>query len=754
MIDKKRTLFKSFLEANGNIIIFLPYFFSVSTLLKTLFSPWKNLTVKKKSRAFSLNEYLNVLSFNLISRVMGFIMRLSILIFYLLVQTMYVILLPLFFLLFLLTIPIALLKQSFTKDEVQTKEEHKEDFIKKHLLAETNKQAVETWFEFYFQNYVIKHPWWELKQLFSIPPLARDWAMGYTPLLDEYVEDLTSTSYQLKIRGHIFGRTKESALIERVLSQSEEANAVIVGEKGIGKHTIIDAFARRMYEGRTNSRLAYKRLLKLNMEKILTEHTDNIKREEFFEELMKEAENAKNAVILIDNIEHYISNNDGNVDLSSSIEKYASSSSLQFIAITTPFMYEKYMFHAENIRNMYAKIDVEEVPQETALQIILDKAIEFEKKYKLTIPYETVLAIIEKSNYYINTIPFPEKALQLLDWVCTFTVESPSRSVVSPGLVDVVITNRTHVPTTLSDKIKQKLLHLESLISSKIVGQDEAIKLVSATLRRSFLLIGKRKKPIGSFLFLGPTGVGKTETAKIIAEVFFGTQDTMIRFDMSLYQTKEEIPKLIGSIETLNPGLLTNAIRENAYGVLLIDEIEKANRDLLNIFLTILDEGYFTDGFGQRVDCKNLIIIATSNAGASEIHGMLVKQALQVGGQALTEDVSQSSSDLINHLVEKGYFLPEFLNRFDGVVVYKPIRDEDAMQIARQQAATIIEELKTTHQVSISISDATLKSLIEGKYNIQFGARNLERILRTQIEDKIAKMILEGSLGPGQTLNL
>ena len=502
-----------------------------------------------------------------------------------------------------------------------------------------------------------------------------------------------------------------------------------------------------MYEGRTNSHLAYKRLLKLNMEKILTEHTDNIKREEYFEELMKEAENAKNVVIFIDNIERYIANNDGFVDMSASIEKFASSSLIQFIAITTPFMYEKYMYHAENIRNMFAKIDVEEMSQETALQIILDKAIEFEKKYKLTIPYETVLTIIEKSNYYINTIPFPEKALQLLDWVSTFTVESPSRSVVTPGLVDVVITNRTHVPTTLSDKIKQKLLHLESLISSKIIGQDEAIKLVSATLRRSFLLIGKRKKPIGSFLFLGPTGVGKTETAKTIAEVFFGSQDTMIRFDMSLYQTKEEIPKLIGSIETLNPGLLTNAIRENAYGVLLIDEIEKANRDLLNIFLTILDEGYFTDGFGQRVDCKNLIIIATSNAGASEIHGMLVKQSLAT-------DISQSSDNLINHLVEKGYFLPEFLNRFDGVIVYKPIADDDAMQIARQQATTIVNELKNTYQVSISISDSTLKSLIEGKYNIQFGARNLERILRTQIEDKIAKMILEGSLGPGQSLNL
>ena len=317
--DNKSALFHDFLEASGNFFIFLPYFFSVSTLLKTLFLPWKNLTVKKKSRAFSLNEYFNVFSFNLVSRTIGFIMRLSIVFFYLLVQAVYLMLLPFIFLIFLLLIPIILLMDSFSKDERQIKAELEKEFLSKHMLAEINKQAVLNWFEFYYQSYVVKRPWWKLKNLFSVPPLARDWAMGYTPLLDDYVEDLTSTSYQLKIRSHIFGREKESALIERSLSQTEEANVVIVGTEGIGKHTILDAFARKMYEGRTNSQLAYKRLLRFNMEKILNKYTDDIKREEFFEELMQEAQSAKNVVIFIDNIERYISKTEGHIDLSTSI---------------------------------------------------------------------------------------------------------------------------------------------------------------------------------------------------------------------------------------------------------------------------------------------------------------------------------------------------------------------------------------------------------------------------------------------------
>ncbi|HRN70486.1 MAG TPA: AAA family ATPase [Candidatus Woesebacteria bacterium] len=410
-------------------------------------------------------------------------------------------------------------------------------------------------------------------------------------------------------------------------------------------------------------------------------------------------------------------------------------------------MYEKFIYQNETIRNTFTKVDVEEISKEKAFTIILDQALQFEKRYKVTIPYETILTVIDKSYYYITTIPFPEKALQLLDWACVYTIQTVKREIITPELIDAVISARTNVPTTLSDEVRQKLLHMEELLQQSILGQNHAIKEVAATIRRSFLLIGKRKKPIASFLFLGPTGVGKTETAKVISNVFFGSDTQMLRFDMSLYQTKQDIAKLIGSVETLNPGLLTNEIRENPYAVLLIDEIEKANNDLLNIFLTILDEGYFTDGYGQRVDCKNLIIIATSNAGAQEMQQLLIKQALQDNETAATDFV-------MNFLIEKGLFSPEFLNRFDGIIAYKPLGNDSAFTLAKQIVENINNEIYSMHKIHIQVSDNTIKDLINKGYNAQFGVRNLERVMRQHLEDKVAKMVLEGKTQPEQVVQL
>lgn len=749
MQDKKTSLFSNFLEALGNIFIFLPYFFSVPTLFKTLFSPWKNITVHKKIRGFTFADLFGRLSFNLISRGMGFLMRVSILIFFVLIETLYIILSPVFLLLFVILYPFMLLIKNSSKSEAETKAELKERFIKKHMLHPDNIRGTEQWFEYIYATHIKTNPWWKLKNLFTIPPVARDWAKGYTPTLDEFTEDLTETSYQLSIRSHIIGRENESQLIERVLSQSEEANAIIVGEEGVGKHTIIDGFSKKIYEGRSTPLLAYKRLLRLDMEKMLTRHSDIKERERFFEELLAEAAEAKNVIILIENIEKYISYGPGHVDLTTSISKYAKSAHIQFLAITTPFLYEKYIYQNEKIRGAFAKIDVNEISKDGAFAILLEEAILFEKRYKVTIPYETVVAAIEKSNFYITAIPFPEKSLQLLDWICVYTVQTLKKNVVTPDVVDMVITGRTHVPTTLSQQIKDKLLHMEELLQQRIVGQLEAVKEISSTIRRSFLLIGKRKKPIASFLFLGPTGVGKTETAKVISEVFFGNSDHMLRFDMSVYQSKEDITKLIGSIETLNPGLLTNAIRENPYGVLLIDEIEKANKDLINIFLTILDEGYFTDGYGQRVDCKNLIIVATSNAGAADIQKLLLKQSLY----AQTNNISVSEP-IMNYLIENHLFSPEFLNRFDGIIAYKPLAVENALVLAKTIVTRINNEIHDLHKVHIQISEATLKEFIDKGYNPQFGARNLERIMRQQIEDRIARIILEGKVQPGQIISI
>ncbi len=747
MAEKRSSYFGNLIEALSNLFIFFPYFFSVTTLTKTLFSPWKNLKAKKTIRGFTFSEFFGRLSFNWVSRFIGFVMRFSILVFFVFFMGFYMLSIPFIFLIAFMLYPFAIMKNNVLQSETENKEELKNKFIESHMLNLDYKPSVEKWFEYLYETQLKHTPWWKLKKLISTPPLARDWAVGYTPTLDEYTEDLTKTSYQLTIRNHIIGREKESELIERVLSQSEEANAILVGEKGVGKHTIINLFAKKIYEGRTSPLLAYKRLLKLNMEKILTQQTDGKKREQFFEQLLAEAAETKNVIIVIDSIERYMSVGEGHVDLSSSIEKFASSSYVQFLGITTPFLYEKFIYPNELLRGAFSKVDVEEISKEKAFTIMLDQALQFEKRYKITIPYETILAVIDKSNYYITTIPFPEKALQLLDWASVYTVQTLKREIITPEIIDTVIATRTNVPTTVSSETKQKLLHMEELLQKAILGQDHAIKEVASTIRRSFLLIGKRKKPIASFLFLGPTGVGKTETAKVISDVFFGETTEMIRFDMSLYQTKQDIAKLIGSVETLNPGLLTNEIRENPYAVLLIDEIEKANKDLLNIFLTILDEGYFSDGYGQRVDCKNLIIIATSNAGAQDMQQLLIKQALQDNETATTDFV-------MNFLIERGLFSPEFLNRFDGIITYKQLGNDTAFNLAKQIVQDIDREIYEMHKVHIKVADETVKQLIEKGYNSQFGVRNLERVMRQYVEDKVAKLVLEGNTQPEQVITL
>jgi len=745
-----KSYFSNFLEALSNLFIFLPYFFSVSALSKSLFQPWKNITDTTKKPGFSFGVFFNKLMFNMISRGMGFAMRISIILFYFIVVSVYILLMPLLFLGFFISLPIAYVIFSMIEPESSRKAHLKEKFLKTHLLNDDHYQEVEKWFEYVYDLSLRPHPWWKLKHLMSVPPLARDWSSGFTPTLDSYTIDLTSPSYQLGIRQHIIGREQETAIIERTLSKSDEANVILVGEEGVGKMTIVNSLARKMYEGKTNSILTYKRLLQLDMEKILNEYTDQQKQEEFFAGLLIEATNAKNVILLIDNFEMYTATAENHVDLSIAIEKYASTNKLQIIGITTPFLYETYVFPNTRVRNILTKVDVAEVSKQKALLILLDKVGSFESRYKTYVPYETLLTMIEKSDFYVTTIPFPEKALQLLDSVCIYTKQALKKNVVLPETVDIVLTKRTHIPTTLTDKIKNTLTNLEELLQKRIYGQNESIKVLSSVLRRSFLLMGKRKKPLATFLFLGPTGVGKTETAKVVAEVFFGDPTFLSRFDMSVYQSKDDISSLLGSVEKLNPGLLTNAIREHPYGVLLLDEVEKAHPDLLNIFLTILDEGYYTDGYGQRVDCKNLVIIATSNAGASHIHQLLLKQSMhhQEHGDGL------SSNDLINYLIENNLFSPEFLNRFDGVIAYKPLEKVTAETIARTMIDDVKEKIFELYKVHITVSDQTIHELTEKGYDVKYGARNLERALRDSIEDKIAKMILEGKAKEGDAIKL
>ena len=718
------TSLRNFGEAIINIFIFLPYFFSISSLFKTLFQPWKNLIVKKSFVGFSLNDWGNRFAFNLISRFLGAIMRLSIIAFYFILQAIFMIGLPFVALLFFLIVPFSYLLTLNQKTSQEKNDIFKKKFIDTHLLNEENRSSVENWFEKYYKQHLEKVSWWKLSNLFSYPPLARDWAVGYTPILDQYSADLATSTYLHHIK-NIVDREKEIKNIEQILVKSIENNVIIVGEEGVGKHTIIDALAKKIYLGKTSIFLMYRRILKLNMEKILTEYVDQKQRENFFEDLLKEAHQAKNIILFIDNIDKYLTSGEGKIDLTISLEKFAKSDLIQIIGITTPFAYQSFIFPNEKISQIFNKVDVYEVSSQEAENIVLDSVFAFENHYKVSIYYEAVKEVIEKSGFYLTYIPFPEKAIDLLDTACVYVKQNGK---VTSEIINQVLMEKTHIPTTITKQMKEKLLNFETLLFSRIIQQDEAIKKLSSALRRSFLLIGKRKKPLASFLFLGPTGVGKTETAKAVSDVFFkdqidvpGThelslQKYLLRFDMSEFQSKYDVPRLIG--DSSNPGFLTSTIRKQSYGVLLLDEIEKADRDLINIFLTVIDEGYFIDGMGKKVDCKNLIIIATSNAQNENI------------------------------------FPPEFLNRFDGIITFQSLNQQSIKILAKKIISKISIDIFKLYNIKMNISEKTLETVSQKGYDPRFGARNLERTIRDEIEDKVAKLIFEDKAKPGETISL
>lgn len=725
------------------LLVFLPYFFSVSTLLRTFFYPWKLIVTKKETRGFSFSEWLNRMSLNIMSSGIGAIMRFSMISFFILFELIFILSLPILIVIyFVLILPVELILYHIQPTSEELLLQKQDKFIQSHCLKpDENASAVKQWF-IALQNT-------ESKGLFSYPPLARDWAYGYTPTLDEYVEDLTGPSYQ-SITRHVVGRGKELKLLQTVLGKSIEANAMVVGEEGVGKHTVVDALARMIYDGTCIKELAYKRVLKLNMEKILNRFTDLQQREAFFETLLSEAQEAKSIVIVIENIERYVSLGEGHLDLSPIIERYAKQSVIQFIGITSPFLYQRFLFPNEKIQRLFTKVDVPEISKEEAEETILHAVPTFEMRFNVIIPLETARAVVAKSEFYITHIPFPEKALALLDEVCSGL---PNQTIL-PEHIDQVLAKKTHIPTTLTEELKVKLLQLEDSLSSRVLFQEKAIHSLSAAIRRSFILLGKRKKPLATFLFLGPTGVGKTETAKAVADMFFGSQKYLVRFDMSLYQSKNDIKTLVGSIESGLPGQLSKTVREQPYAVLLLDELEKAHPDLINIFLTVIDEGYFTDGYGKRVDCKNLIIIATSNAGSQ--YSMKQQQIMQrLSDVGFAEPQTQSSDlQVVNYLIQNHIFSPEFLNRFDGVIEYQPINEVSALAIAKKTIQSIQQSIYSLYRIKITVSDKTLLLMIKNGFDPVFGARNLERSLTQQVEDKIAELLLQNKVSEGQSISL
>ncbi len=732
-----------------NFVIFLYHYFSISLLAKTLFAPWKQI-YKPKHQKFTFSGWLDRLSYNLISRIIGAIIRSGVIIFGLLEEIFLIIVSAGLVIIWTVGIGLTLPVYLYVLESKNKSESEKDinQFLEKRFsgqspseIPEKDKAEAITWFRRTEQAKNKKKKFWKLENLLATPSIGKDWTAGYTPNLDKYTINLSTPKHY---SSHLVGRQKEAHRLEESLSNLRGGGCILVGEPGIGKQTIVENFAKKSYEGETLPSLERKRVLLLNPTPILADSKSLNQAKEKMNKIFEEAAWAKNVILVFDNFDQFVSSKDNRIDLTTEIVNAIERKKLMIIGLVTNDNYQKYVLPNQKVLENLEKIDVSQPNNREALTIIEDILPSFETKTGVTSTYPALREIINLSEKWVTDIPFPEKAIDLLDSCLIYVRNNVEEKILRPKHVRQVLSDKTKIPLkSLTAEEKEKLSNIEDKLHQRIVDQNQAINEIAVALRRRKTGIAEDKRPIGSFLFLGPTGVGKTETAKALAEFLFNNEENMIRLDMSTYQSASGIEKLIGSFEREEPGILTSAVRQNPHSVLLLDEIEKASQQILNLFLTAIDEGYITDAFNKRVSFRHLMVIGTSNAGAE-----FIRQQINQG-----IDPEKLSEQLVDHILRQGSFSPEFINRFDAVVVYKPLSQEDLIQIAKLMLERLNQRL-AKKKLQLEINDQLIKKVAELGYDPVFGARPMKRVIAEKIEDKIAQKILAGQVKKGETIKI
>jgi len=600
------------------------------------------------------------------------------------------------------------------------------------------------WLEILEKKESQKKKFWEWENLAQKGSIGKDWAAGYTIILDQFSTDWTEV-IRRRGREEIIGCEDAIANIERVLSQEEIHNVLLIGEPGTGRKSIIHALTQKLLFGESLPEINYKRVVSLDIVSVLAKCQSSDEVETTLEKIFGEAAAAGNVILVIDEFYSFVSQPSGKpgiVDISPILLRYLSMPNFRVIGITSFLGLHLFIEQNPAILNLFQTVKVEEITEQETIMLLENKVLPYEYKYKRFICYQTIRDIVEYSNRYIPNTPFPKKAVDLLEEVVTYTVRYSNSKVILPEYVSKVISKKTDIPVgKLEQKEKEILLNLEDLIHQRIINQEEAVYEVSNALRRARAEISTKKGPMGTFLFLGPTGVGKTETAKALAGVYFGSEEKMIRLDMSEFQNVQDIPRLLGSAE--EEGLLTTPVRENPFSLILLDEIEKSHPNILNLFLQVLDEGKITDGIGRKVDFKNSIIIATSNAGYQIILDALKKEKL----------MSEIKNSLLDFLFQEKIFRPEFINRFDAVVVFKSLTKENLLAISELLLQKLKKQLKEK-EIEFLITDSLKEKIVELGYDPIFGARQMTRVIQDKVGNALAPAIISDQLKKGDKVEV
>ena len=621
------------------------------------------------------------------------------------------------------------------------------DLIFKKVLIDNNikKEDIENladWLEYLEKRRRQSKKFWLWENLIRKGSLAKEWASGYTINLDRFSIDLSETVKRMGFPD-IIGHKKEIEAIERILSRKEINNVLIVGEPGKGRKSMVYSLANKSVLGDSLPDINYKRIIQLNLSSLLAQVTSIEEVEVVLDNIFKETISAGNIILLIEDFHNFISTTfqPGAIDISGVLAPYLSYPSFQIIAITSFEGLHKNIEQNPSILSLFEKIEVSEVSERETLILLENLSFTLEQKYKKFISYPALRDIIFYCSKYITASPFPEKALNLLDEAMAHLAQTKDEMLL-PKHISCLVSEKIEIPVgEIEIKEKQILLDLENLIHQKIINQEEAVKEVSTALRRARAEVTARSGPMGGFLFLGPTGVGKTETSKALAEIYFGSEKKTIRLDMSEFQSVADIPRLIGSPG--EEGLLTTQVKENPFSLILLDEIEKAHPNILNLFLQVLDEGHLTDGLGRKINFKNSIIIATSNAG----YQIILKALKEKTEWAKVKEI------ILNFIFQKGIFRPEFINRFDSVVIFKPLSKENLLAIAGLMFEKINKSLKEK-EIEFIFTEKLKEKIVELSYDPTFGARQMKRVIQDKVENVLAQAILSDQIKKGDKIEI
>lgn len=555
---------------------------------------------------------------------------------------------------------------------------------------------------------------------------------GWTPETKKYTRDHTFSS--IKRRSMIEGREKEYEELIQSLQKETSNNVLLIGDIGTGKTNLVENFIYESYEAKISKKLNHSRLLELMIGPFIAGSTDRGDLEIRLQSMIDEVKHSGNVVLFIPEFQNLLGSSTYNIDLSGAILPYLKDGRMPIIATMTKEEYKKF-FEKNPLRDVFEVITLEEPNKETAIKMLFQKTEEIEKENRVILSYKAVLSAVKFADKYNPDGALPGSAVDLLNDVSnSVRVSKGENNVVSEEDVLQAVENKSHIPVGKpKEKERVTLLNFEEELSKKIVGQEVAVKSISEAIRRVRSGLAK-EKPI-SFLFLGPTGVGKTHTAKTLANLYFNGEAHIIRLDMSEYGTDESMERLISSG---SGGFLDN-VASHPFSLILLDEFEKANDKILNLFLQVLEDGRMTDSNGKTYSFNNSIIIATSNAGSEYIR------------QSIINNKILANKDLLDYLQKYGIFKPELLNRFDDIVIFKPLDKAQIQQITKLMLNDFSNRLKEKN-IYISFDNQVQEVIVNGGFNEQFGARPLRRFIEDSVEDQIAEKILSNEIKEGDKI--